>query len=107
MSFRHLGQSPKTAVELIQESIEGAVGRSKAVGRTRVRRTHGGRIGDVAMNREDQDGIGTEGDAETFDDADFYQELVRDVINTKTGKDGTFLVPAFNLHLVIVLALLQ
>lgn len=88
-SFRLSGQqsTTKTAVELIQESIEGAIGRSKAIGRTRVRRTNGRRIGDVRMDGEDQTRDAEDGDAEIFDDADFYQEMVRDVINTKTGKD--------------------
>ncbi|KAF8323481.1 apoptosis-antagonizing transcription factor [Cantharellus anzutake] len=86
-SFRHSGQSstPKTAVELIQESIEGSVGRAKALGRTRVKRSHGGRIGEAAAGG--QAGAGAEGDAEIFDDTDFYQEMVRDVISSKAGKD--------------------
>lgn len=53
------------------------------------------------MDGEDQTRDAEDGDAEIFDDADFYQEMVRDVINTKTGKDGGFLVSTFHLQSVI------
>jgi hypothetical protein len=33
-------------------------------------------------------GDGAEGDAEVFDDLDFYQTLLRDVIDSRTGADG-------------------
>jgi hypothetical protein len=31
---------------------------------------------------------GAEGDAEVFDDLDFYQALLRDVIDSRTGAEG-------------------
>jgi len=72
------------------------------VGRTRVRRAAAsGRIGDVALPTssvgeglfkggigEERDKAPEEGDAEIFDDTDFYQEMLRDVIDSKSGKDG-------------------
>ena len=94
--------SPKSAVDLIREAVN--VGRAKAVGRTRVRRgnsSSSGRIGDGATGGEIGQGLlkggvgeerdevpAEEGDAEVFDDTDFYQEMLRDVIDSKTGKDG-------------------
>lgn len=39
--------------------------------------------------RSGGDGVeGVEGDAEVFDDLDFYQVLLRDVIDSRTGADG-------------------
>lgn len=63
----------------------GVSGGGKAVGRTRVRRSAVARIeekssGDVVE--------GVEGDAEVFDDLDFYQVLLRDVIDSRTEADG-------------------
>jgi protein AATF/BFR2 len=91
---------PKSTIDLIQEAVDD--GRAKAVGRTRVRRAAGGgRIGDVALatslvgeglfkggTGEERDKAPEEGDAEIFDDTDFYQEMLRDVIDSKTAKDG-------------------
>jgi protein AATF/BFR2 len=68
----------------------GTNGGGKAVGRTRVRRTGGTRIGVAATTDEsvEMGGDGIEGDAEVFDDLDFYQTLLRDVIDSRTGTDG-------------------
>ena len=55
----------------------------KLLARTRVHRSKGSRIGG------DQDEMGTEANASIFDDTDFYQQLLRDVIDArKTGHDG-------------------
>lgn len=37
---------------------------------------------------QEKNGEGVEGDAEVFDDLDFYQILLRDVIDSRTGADG-------------------
>lgn len=76
-------------------------GRAKAVGRTRVRRGQvqarlgtglnpaaallTGEDGENEAKRKREDATGQEGDAEVFDDTDFYQEMLRDVIHAKTG----------------------
>ncbi|KAG8746215.1 rRNA-processing protein bfr2 [Ceratobasidium sp. 414] len=86
-SFRG-GAAPRSAVELVEDALgeSGASGGGRAVGRTRVRRSGGARIG-TAIGEES--GNGVEGDAEVFDDLDFYQTLLRDVIDNRTGADGT------------------
>jgi len=71
---------------------EGGAGRAKAVGRTRVRR---GQVqprlslndkGDVSFGPSIEGEVALpEGDAEVFDDTDFYQEVLRDVIHAKSG----------------------
>ncbi|KAG9103650.1 rRNA-processing protein bfr2 [Ceratobasidium sp. 370] len=86
-SFRG-GGTPRSAVELIEDALgeSGANGGGKAVGRTRVRRSGGARIGTAAGGEAGGDGV--EGDAEVFDDLDFYQTLLRDVIDGRAGADG-------------------
>jgi protein AATF/BFR2 len=82
----------KSAVQLIEETIEGG----KAVPRTRISRTGKaitrigtkpaeGPDGDAEMN---ENGVATSESPEIFDDADFYQQLLRDVIDRRAGKDG-------------------
>ena len=69
----------------------GVSGGGKAVGRTRVRRSVGARIGvqpGEDVEAKEKGGEGVEGDAEVFDDLDFYQVLLRDVIDSRTGADG-------------------
>ncbi|KAG8705860.1 rRNA-processing protein bfr2 [Ceratobasidium sp. 395] len=90
-SFRG-GGAPRSTVELVEDALgeSGAQGGGKAVGRTRVRRSGGARIGTSVDNDEggEKGGDGAEGDAEVFDDLDFYQTLLRDVIDSRTGADG-------------------
>ncbi|KAG8707203.1 rRNA-processing protein bfr2 [Ceratobasidium sp. 395] len=90
-SFRG-GGAPHSTVELVEDALgeSGAKGGGKAVGRTRVRRSGGTRIGTAADNDEggEAGGDGAEGDAEVFDDLDFYQTLLRHVIDSRTGADG-------------------
>lgn len=102
---RGQGQGQKGAVEMIAEALDegSGNGRAKAVGRTRVRRGQVqarlglGSAGNAAsaaalglLTEEDNatataTTTGQEGDAEVFDDTDFYQEMLRDVIHAKTG----------------------
>ncbi|CAE6512569.1 unnamed protein product [Rhizoctonia solani] len=81
-SFR--GGATRSTVELVEDAL-GESG-AKALGRTRVRRSAGGRIGAQVSSEAD----GAEGDAEVFDDLDFYQALLRDVIDSRTGAEGTW-----------------
>lgn len=57
---------------------------STLLSRTRLRRCKGSRVTD----ERDSDEVGDDGlgeDVEVFDDTDFYQQLLRDVIDTKGG----------------------
>ncbi|QRV73846.1 TRAUB-domain-containing protein [Ceratobasidium sp. AG-Ba] len=88
-SFRG-GGAPHSAVELIEDSLgESGVNGGKAIGRTRTNKSGGARIGTVVRKgeSEEQDKNSIEGDAEVFDDLDFYQSLLRDVIDSRTGGD--------------------
>ncbi|CAE6495370.1 unnamed protein product [Rhizoctonia solani] len=76
-SFR--GSGVRSTVELVEDAL-GESG-AKAIGRTRVRRSVGPRIGTQVSSEAE----GAEGDAEVFDDLDFYQALLRDVIDSRTG----------------------
>lgn len=71
----------KSAAELVEEALRD---QSRAVKRTWVQFDQGARIGEPT--REEDEG---EGDEETFDDRDFYQTLLRDVIESKGGQSGT------------------
>ncbi|CEL56209.1 Protein bfr2 OS=Schizosaccharomyces pombe (strain 972 / ATCC 24843) GN=bfr2 PE=1 SV=1 [Rhizoctonia solani AG-1 IB] len=84
-SFRG-GGATRSTVELVQDAL-GESG-AKAVGRTRVRRSAGARIGAQVSLEAD----GAEGDAEVFDDLDFYQALLRDVIDSRTGAEDDWMV---------------
>ncbi|CAE7212503.1 unnamed protein product [Rhizoctonia solani] len=82
-SFR--GGTTRSTVELVEDAL-GESG-AKAIGRTRLRRSAGGRIGTQVSPEAD----GAEGDAEVFDDLDFYQALLRDVIDSRTGAEADWM----------------
>lgn len=94
-SFKQQSVAPKSAVDLIAEGLEeGSVGHAKAIGRTRIRRGQtqarlGVRSGGIVSVGESEETTTSqtaqEGDAEVFDDTDFYQEILRDVIQAKSG----------------------
>lgn len=63
-------------MQLIDENL---LDQSKLLSRTRIRRSKGGRLG--ATTPEDPD-VQLE-DEEIFDDIDFYQQLLRDVIDSR------------------------
>jgi protein AATF/BFR2 len=76
----------KSVTELIQETLSD---HTRAVARTRVRR--GGvpiDAGDSMNHGLDVDGKPLE-EVEVFDDADFYQQLLRDVIDGQTSNGKT------------------
>ncbi|TFK39409.1 apoptosis-antagonizing transcription factor [Crucibulum laeve] len=79
-AFSKGSQHLKSAVQLIEESL---ADHDKLVGKTQVRRGKVPRIGIVAEN-EDEDKV----DAEIFDDTDFYQKMLRDIIDSRNGGTG-------------------
>lgn len=89
---RSLPGQTKTAVDLIEETTSGG----KAVARTRVRRAgQKRRIGEgleaeLEVNAAPQAAAAFEtlDVDEVFDDADFYQQLLRDVIDSHAGKES-------------------
>jgi protein AATF/BFR2 len=78
----------RSAPSLVDDALAGASG-EKLLARTRVRRGKAGRIGTDAGAGMTTVGEGEE-DEEGFDDADFYQQLLRDVIDARSGagQDG-------------------
>lgn len=88
---------PKSTVDLIQETL---ADHAKVVGRTRTLRSASARrigaedggvtIGGVTIGGElDVEGRRIEReDVEVFDDTDFYQQLLRDVIDGRSGANA-------------------
>ncbi|KAJ6624963.1 apoptosis antagonizing transcription factor-domain-containing protein [Mycena sp. CBHHK59/15] len=70
-------QNLKSAAQLIDETL---FDHRKLLARTQVRRGKGVRLGDT---RDEEDKV----DIEVFDDADFYQQLLRDIIDSR-GNGG-------------------
>ncbi|KAJ7281886.1 apoptosis antagonizing transcription factor-domain-containing protein [Mycena rebaudengoi] len=73
-------QNLKSAVQLIDETL---VDHKKLLARTQVRRGKGIRLGDIVDADEDEGKV----DIEIFDDTDFYQQLLRDIIDSR-GNGG-------------------
>jgi protein AATF/BFR2 len=69
----------KNAVQLISESFSDQTSWAKMVDRTRVYRGKGERMGSSLSSQPG------ENDPEVFDDTDFYQQLLRDVIDARNG----------------------
>jgi protein AATF/BFR2 len=72
--------SPKSAVQLVDETLQGA-DHVKLLARTKVKRSKRVRVGEV-VGEED----GEDPDMEIFDDTDFYQQLLRDIIDAQERK---------------------
>lgn len=70
-----------SAVQLIDETL---TSHEKLVEKTRIRRGKGARIGAAPEVSEDQ----SQEDNEIFDDTDFYQKLLRDIIDSRGGGEG-------------------
>lgn len=83
-SFLRDGKAPVGVVTLIDDVLraDGA----KLLGRTRQRRYKHTRLGVVQGNAEDDD---APADADIFDDTDFYQQLLRDVVQARGGMAGS------------------
>ncbi|KAF8629041.1 hypothetical protein AX15_003542 [Amanita polypyramis BW_CC] len=85
-AFSKGSQQVKSAVQLVEETLRSS---DKLLARTRIRRGKERRIGVTAEEHsgvKDADGI--EEDPELFDDTDFYQQLLRDVIDSKGNVGG-------------------
>ena len=70
-------QQPKSAVQLVDEAL---LDHSKLLSRTQLRRTPGTRIGNAPAESNE-----VKEDPELFDDSDFYQKMLRDIIDSRTG----------------------
>ncbi|KAF8518014.1 apoptosis-antagonizing transcription factor [Hysterangium stoloniferum] len=79
-SFKSGPSHVKSAGELVEEALRD---RAKIIKKTWTKSTRIGSKPYDHHNEEDE-----EGDEETFDDRDFYQAMLRDVIETKGGKDA-------------------
>ncbi|KAF9462949.1 apoptosis-antagonizing transcription factor [Collybia nuda] len=71
-------QHQKSITKLIDETLEDS---KKLLSRTRVRRSGGARLGTSETVIEDED-------PSIFDDTDFYQQLLRDVIDARGNPNG-------------------
>ncbi|KAI6023755.1 apoptosis-antagonizing transcription factor [Pisolithus microcarpus] len=81
-AFSKSSQHSKAAAELIDETL---ADHSKVLARTRVYRGKNERLGiNVATETEE----GDDEDPTIFDDTDFYQQLLRDVIDSRSGSGG-------------------
>ena len=74
---RSTRQDVKNVVQLIDEVVTAQNEWDKLIERTRVWRARGYRIGSEDIQ---------EHDGEVFDDIDFYQQLLRDVIDSRNGE---------------------
>jgi protein AATF/BFR2 len=72
-------------VQLVDDTLQGA-DYEKLLARTRVKRGKGARIGKVVA----EDGVDDEEDVdvEIYDDTDFYQQMLRDVIDARGRGNG-------------------
>jgi hypothetical protein len=82
--FSKSSQRLKSAVQLIDETL---TDQSKLLARTRIRRGKGVRVGSDSPQEED-DEKNEQTDEEMFDDTDFYQQLLRDVIDGRGNDIG-------------------
>ncbi|KAG5220996.1 rRNA-processing protein [Salix suchowensis] len=77
-------QNLKSVVQLIDETL--TTDRNKLLARTQVRRSKGARLGTANTERqvpEQGEDDGETIDRELFDDNDFYQQLLRDIIDAR------------------------
>ena len=74
-AFSKSQQHLKSAVQLAAETLRD---HDKLLARSRIRRGKEGRLGASAAEAED--------DPDVFDDTDFYQQLLRDVIDSKGSR---------------------
>ena len=81
-AFSRTSQHIKSAPQLIDETL---ADHSKVLARTRIYRGKGNRLG---ANTTNEDEIRENGDAEVFDDTDFYHQLLRDIIDTRGNGTG-------------------
>jgi protein AATF/BFR2 len=75
-------QNLKSAVQLIDETL---LDHRKLLARTQIRRSKGVRLGETADQEEEEEG---RVDPDVFDDTDFYQQLLRDIIDSRGNGPG-------------------
>ncbi len=83
-AFSKNRQNLKSVVQLIDETL--TTDRNKLLARTQVRRSKGARLGTARTERqvpEQGEEDGETIDRELFDDNDFYQQLLRDIIDAR------------------------
>ncbi|KAF4593277.1 rRNA-processing protein bfr2 [Pleurotus pulmonarius] len=83
-AFSKNRQNLKSVVQLIDETL--TTDRNKLLARTQVRRSKGARLGTARTERQVPDQGEEDGetiDRELFDDNDFYQQLLRDIIDAR------------------------
>ncbi|PPQ63391.1 hypothetical protein CVT24_005656 [Panaeolus cyanescens] len=81
-AFSKGSQSVKSAVHLMDETLIND--RDKLLTRTQTLRSKTRRVG-APQQEESSDPVV---DAEIFDDTDFYQKMLRDIIDSRSGKEG-------------------
>ncbi|KAI6122684.1 apoptosis-antagonizing transcription factor [Pisolithus croceorrhizus] len=81
-AFSKSSQHSKSAAELIDETL---TDHNKVLARTRVYRGKNERLGIKVARQIEQ---GDDEDPTIFDDTDFYQQLLRDVIDSRNGSGG-------------------
>ncbi|KAJ7743114.1 apoptosis-antagonizing transcription factor [Mycena metata] len=74
-------QNLKSAVQLIDETL---IDHRKLLARTQLRRDKSVRLGETTQPEEEEDRV----DVDVFDDADFYQQLLRDIIDSRGNAAG-------------------
>ncbi|TFK51679.1 TRAUB-domain-containing protein [Heliocybe sulcata] len=72
----------KSAVQLVEEAL---ADRAKLRARTRVRRGGKPRIAHAEEGQDTEQNLQDKEDQYVFDDTDFYQQLLRDIISNRTG----------------------
>jgi protein AATF/BFR2 len=73
-------------MQLVDETLQ-SVDYDKVLARTRVRRGKAVRVGKAVGEKDEMNGEG-DLDVEIFDDTDFYQQLLRDVIDARGSGSG-------------------
>ncbi|KAJ7623459.1 apoptosis antagonizing transcription factor-domain-containing protein [Roridomyces roridus] len=75
-------QNLKSAVQLVDETLSD---HRKLIERTQMRRGKGIRLGETAEEEDEENKL----DVEVFDDTDFYQQLLRDIIDSRGNGPGS------------------
>ena len=76
-AFSKGGQNLKSAVQLVEETLHD---QNKLLARTQILRVKKARIGAAPVDRVDDAEVV---DADVFDDTDFYQKILRDIIDAR------------------------
>ncbi|KAH8116412.1 TRAUB-domain-containing protein [Phellopilus nigrolimitatus] len=86
---RNNANQVKSAVQLVDDAL---LDREKLVARTRIWRGKGSRLGVVNVEKSSETNVrvheSADGDMDVFDDTDYYQSLLRDVIDARAGGSG-------------------